>query len=176
MIEYHDKEWGVPVHDDRKLFEFLVLDTFQAGLSWRTILNKREGFDKAFAHFETQAVAQFGPSDVERLMSNAAIVRNRRKIEGTLINARLVIQIQDEFGSLDNFIWNMIPAGTHPSYATSDLVPATTADSDLMSKRMREYGFKFVGSTMCYAFMQGAGLVNDHLTSCYRYSQLFDPV
>lgn len=177
MIKYHDEEWGVPVHDDRKLFEFLVLDAFQAGLSWRIILNKRAGFDAALAHFEPAVVATLGPVDVERLMKDPSIVRNRRKIEATIAGAQLVLSIQKEFGSLDAFIWQ--PSGgkiTDNRLEAIEQVPSTSADSDALSSRMREYGFKFFGSTVCYAFMQGAGLVNDHLVSCFRHRELSEGV
>jgi DNA-3-methyladenine glycosylase I len=173
MIAYHDTEWGVPVHDDRKLFEYLVLDAFQAGLSWRIILNKRAGFDAAFEHFEPAKVAQFGPPDIDRLMSDTSIVRNRRKIEATIANALLVIKIQKDYGSLGAFLWG--PSNGQAiscGYETSNLVPTTTKASDEMSKRLKDYGFKFFGPTVCYAFMQGAGFVNDHLRSCFRYSEL----
>jgi DNA-3-methyladenine glycosylase I len=173
MIRYHDEEWGVPVHDDRKLFEFMVLDAFQAGLSWRIILNKRAGFDTAFRHFEPAVVAAMTPGDVERLMQDTAIVRNRRKIEATISNARAVVNIQQDFGSLDQYLWSMVNGHTVVgSHESLDGVPATSQMSDDMSAALKGRGLRFFGSTVCYAFIQGAGLVNDHLVSCFRYREI----
>jgi DNA-3-methyladenine glycosylase I len=170
MIQYHDEEWGVPVHDDRKLFEFLVLDAFQAGLSWRTVLYKRDAFRKAFANFDYKKVARFDEYEEEELMQNAGIIRNRLKIKGTISNARLFIAIQKEFGSFDKYIWQFTKGKTlNGRRKTSAEIPATSPESDAMSEDLRKRGFKFVGSTICYAFMQAAGMVNDHLTSCYCY-------
>jgi DNA-3-methyladenine glycosylase I len=173
MIEYHDTEWGVPLHDDRRLFEFLVLEGAQAGLSWQTILNKRENFRQAFDRFDPQKVAAYGPAEIERLMGDAGIIRNRLKIEATILNARLFLEAQAEFGTFDSFIWQF--TGGKPLVNTiktqSDL-PAFTAESDAMSRELRRRGFKFVGSTICYAHMQATGMVNDHLTSCFRYHQV----
>lgn len=173
MIHYHDTEWGVPVHDDQKHFEFLILDANQAGLSWRTILYKRSNFERAFAGFDVQKVAQFTEADIERLMQDAGIIRNRLKITAALINARQFIEIQQEFGSFDNFIWGFVD--DRPINATRQEngdVPATSPEAIAMSKELLRRGFKFVGPTICYAYMQAAGLVNDHLASCFRHSEL----
>lgn len=170
MIRYHDEEWGVPVHDDRKLFEFLVLDAFQAGLSWRTILYKRETFRKAFANFDAGKVARFDDARVEALMQDTGIIRNRLKIKGTITNAALFLEVQKEFGTFDKYIWQFTGGKTITNkWKTTDKVPATSQESDAMSADLRKRGFKFVGSTICYAFMQAAGMINDHLTSCFRY-------
>ena len=170
MIEYHDTEWGVPVHDDRKLFEFLVLDAFQAGLSWRTILYKRENFRKAFSDFDFEKIARYRQSSVDRLLKDAGIVRNRQKIAATMTNAKAFLEIRKEFGSFDKYIWQFTNGTTiHNGCKTLEHIPATSPESDAMSKDLKKRGFKFVGSTICYAFMQAAGMVNDHLTSCFRY-------
>lgn len=167
MIRYHDEEWGVPVHDDRKLFEFLVLDAFQAGLSWRTILHKRESFRKAFAGFDYKKVAKFDEARQDALMQDAGIIRNRLKIKGTVENARRFMEIQKEFGSFDRYIWQFTGGRTLNGRRKSNSeIPATSPESDAMSADLRKRGFKFVGSTICYAFMQAAGMVNDHLISC----------
>lgn len=167
--QYHDEEWGSPVHDDRLLFEFLVLESFQAGLSWLTILKKRENFRKAFAAFDVQKVAAFTEADIERLMQDAGIVRNRLKIVAAINNAQRFIEIQDEFGSFDAYIWQFTggkPIINYPQ--TMRDLPAKTAISDAMSRDMGKRGFKFRGSTICYAFMQAVGMVDDHLASCWR--------
>ena len=172
MMAYHDNEWGVPVHDDRKLFEFMVLDAFQAGLSWSTILNKRENFRKAFDDFDPNKIARYTSRKVERLLQDAGIVRNRMKVEATVANAKTLLQIQKE-GSFDELIWGFV--GGKPiqnSWSAMKQIPAKTAESDEMSKTLKKMGFKFVGSTICYAFMQAAGLVNDHKTSCFRFKPL----
>ncbi len=167
MIKYHDEEWGVPVHDDRKLFEFLVLDAFQAGLSWRTILYKRDAFRKAFANFDYKKVAKFDEAKEEVLMQDAGIIRNKLKIKGTITNARLFMDVQKEFGSFDKYIWQFTGGKTIDGKRklTSE-IPAVSPESDAMSADLRKRGFKFVGSTICYAFMQAAGMINDHLVSC----------
>lgn len=167
MIKYHDEEWGVPVHDDRKLFEFLVLDAFQAGLSWRTILYKRDAFRKAFANFDYKKVAKFDEAKEEALMQDAGIIRNKLKIKGTITNARLFMDVQKEFGSFDKYIWQFTGGKTIDGKRklTSE-IPAVSPESDAMSADLRKRGFKFVGSTICYAFMQAAGMINDHLVSC----------
>jgi DNA-3-methyladenine glycosylase I len=169
MIEYHDTEWGVPRHDDRRLFEFLILEGAQAGLSWETILRKREAYRKAFAQFDPKKVAKFDQAKIESLMSNAGIVRNRLKIAGTVKNAKAFLDVQREFGSFDSYIWRFV--GNEPMHnrrkAMSD-VPAKTPESDAMSKDLKQRGFTFVGSTICYAFMQAVGLVDDHMASCFR--------
>ena len=169
-IAYHDKEWGVPVHDDRVLFEFLVLEGAQAGLSWSTILRKRENYRKAFAGFDANKVARFTPARMKLLMKNEGIVRNRLKIESTVSNARAFLAVQKEFGSFDRYLWRFV--GGKPlrnSRTRLKGIPARTVESDALSKDLRRRGFRFVGSTICYAFMQAVGMVNDHLVSCYRY-------
>jgi len=168
IIAYHDDEWGVPVHDDAKHFEFLVLDAFQAGLSWKTILHRREGFRKAFANFDVNKVAKFTDKQVEKLMLDEKIIRNRLKITGSVKNAKAFITLQKEFGSFDKYIWqftgNKIIDGKRK---TPGDVPATSVESDAMSKDLKKRGFTFVGSTICYAYMQAAGLINDHLKNCF---------
>ena len=173
MCEYHDTEWGVPVHDDTKLYEFLVLDAAQAGLSWRTVLHKRAGYRKAFANFDYKKVAKFTQGDVERLLQDSGIIRNRLKINSAIINANRLLAVQEEFGSFDKYIWSFV--GGSPiknQHALEGQLPATTAESDAMSRDMKRRGFKFVGSTICYAFMQAAGLVNDHEVDCFRYNRV----
>lgn len=170
---YHDEEWGVPVHDDRRHFEFLVLESAQAGLSWLTILKKREGYREAFADFDAARVARFTDKHVAKLLTNPAIVRNRLKIEAAVNNARLFIDLQKELGSFDQFAWSFVggkpKVNRHKTLAT---VPATTPESDAFSKTLKKRGFKFVGSTVIYAHMQATGLVNDHLTSCFRHKDV----
>ena len=173
MVTYHDEEWGVPVHDDRKLFEFLVLDAFQAGLSWSTILNKRENFRKAFANFEPEKIAGFTERKIERLLLDKGIVRNRPKVTATVANAKAFLKIQDECGSFDSFVWQFVGGSPKKNrWRSMGQVPASTRESDAMSKALKERGLKFVGSTICYAFMQAAGMVNDHKVSCFRYKQV----
>jgi DNA-3-methyladenine glycosylase I len=173
MVAYHDVEWGVPVHDDRKLFEFMVLDAFQAGLSWSTILNKRENFRQAFDDFEPHKVARYARRRIERLLADPGIVRNRLKVEATVSNARAFLRIQEEIGSFDPFIWQFVGGETRQNrWRSLRQLPAKTKQSDAMSKALKERGFKFVGSTICYAFMQAAGMVNDHIVSCFRYKEL----
>jgi len=170
MMAYHDEEWGVPVTDDYKHFEFLVLDCFQAGLSWRTILHKRENFRKAFAKFDYKKVAKFGDKEFERLMNDAGIVRNRLKILGSIQNAKMMIEVQKEFGSFNEYIWQFTKGKQlNSKIAAMKQIPAKTEVSDAMSKDLLKRGFKFVGSTICYAYMQAAGMVNDHETSCHRH-------
>jgi len=172
-IKYHDEEWGVPVHDDNKLFEFLLLDAFQAGLSWTTILKKRENFRIAFDNFDAKVIAEYGENKVNELMQNKGIIRNQLKIRSTIKNAQLFLGIQKEFGSFDSYIWKFTNGSTiiNNWHSNSD-VPATSHESENMSKDLKKRGFKFVGSTICYAFMQAAGMVNDHLTNCYRYNEI----
>ncbi len=173
MIEYHDTEWGLPLHDDRRLFEFLILEGAQAGLSWQTILNKRENFRQSFDSFDPLKVAAYGPADIERLMSNAGIIRNRLKIASAILNAHKFLEAQAEFGTFDRFIWQFI--GGKPlvnALQTQAELPAISTESDAMSKELRRRGFKFVGSTICYALMQATGMVNDHLVGCFRYSEV----
>ena len=172
-VEYHDREWGVPIHDDRLLFEHLVLDGAHAGLSWLTILRVRDGYRRAFDNFEIATVAAHTPADVERLMADPGIVRNRRKIESAIQNARAALKIIAEFGSLDAFLWSYV--GGKPiqnAWRSLEDLPACSEVSDRMSKDLKKRGFNFVGSTICYAFMQASGLVNDHLVSCFRHREL----
>ena len=173
MLQYHDKEWGVPVHDDQTLFEFLTLEGAQAGLSWQTILNKRENYRKAFDSFRPERVAKYTGSDVERLLGDPGIVRNRLKIEATITNASKLLEMRKEFGSFDKYVWGFIGGKPimHRFSSLSD-TPAETAESEIMSKGLRKQGFRFVGSTICYAFMQAVGMVNDHTTNCFRYNKV----
>ncbi len=170
---YHDKEWGVPVHDDRKLFEFLVLDGFQAGVSWSIVLNKRENFRKAFHNFNARKIAKYTARDTKRLLADAGIIRNRLKIAAAISNAQRFLAVQKEFGSFDKYIWQFV--GGKPKknrFRSLKQIPATSKESDAMSKDLKARGFKFVGSTICYAFMQAAGMVNDHTTDCFRHKQV----
>jgi DNA-3-methyladenine glycosylase I len=171
--EYHDEEWGMPVHDDRKMFEMLILEGFQAGLSWITILRKRENFRKAFKNFDARKVARFGKTDVTRLMKDAGIIRNRLKIEGAITNARCFLQVQKEFGSFDQYIWQFTGNQTlrHPKGVTRKTMRPTSPESDALSKDLKQRGFKFVGSTVCYAHMQATGMVDDHVIDCFRYRE-----
>jgi DNA-3-methyladenine glycosylase I len=173
LLEYHDLEWGVPEHDDRALFELLTLEGAQAGLSWLTILRKREGYRQAFAGFDPAAVARFGDRDVERLLGDSGIVRNRLKVESTIENARRVLEVQGEHGSLDSYLWGFVDGApvVNRFRRLADL-PAETELSGSMSRDLRRRGFRFVGPTICYAFMQAAGLVNDHVVDCFRYAEL----
>jgi DNA-3-methyladenine glycosylase I len=171
MVAYHDGEWGVPSHDDRHLFEMLVLEGAQAGLSWSTILRKRAGYREAFDEFDVDRVARYTPARIERMMMNPAIVRNRAKIEGAVATARALRAARDEFGSLDRYLWSF--TGGRPivnRWRTMKQVPATSAESDAMSKALKARGCKFVGSTICYAFMQATGMVDDHVSGCWRRS------
>ena len=167
MIEYHDQEWGRPLHDDKKLFEFLVLESFQAGLSWRTVLHKRENFRKAFANFDAKKVSKFDRKKFNSLMLDAGIIRNRLKIEAAINNAKCFLQLQKEFGSFDKYVWSFVGHKTiiNKPKSTKDL-PAKTKISDAMSEDMGKRGFKFRGSTICYAFMQAVGMVDDHIVGC----------
>lgn len=173
MIEYHDNEWGVPVHDDQKLFEFMVLDAFQAGLSWKTILHKRENFRNAFDNFDFEKIAAYDEKKIGELLTDAGIIRNKLKIRATVTNAVLFIETQKEYGSFDRYIWQFTGGKTlhmHP-VALSE-IRVSSPESDAMSKDLVKKGFKFVGTTICYAFMQAAGMVNDHTVDCYRYREL----
>lgn len=168
MIEYHDKEWGVPVHDDQKLFEFLILEGAQAGLTWQTVLNKRENYRKAFDGFQVEKIARYGTIDVERLLADSGIIRNRLKIAATIQNAKAFLEIKKEFGTFDAYVWQFV--GRRPInhiITTIKVIPTSTKESDAMSKDLFKRGFKFVGSTICYAFMQAIGMVNDHEMKCY---------
>ena len=172
-IAYHDEEWGAPVHDDRMLFEFLILEGAQAGLSWITILNKRENYRKAFDGFHAEKIARYGPRDVKRLLGDAGIVRNRLKIAATIQNAKMFLAVRAEFGNFDTYLWSFV--GGKPKqnrWRTLAEVPARTAESDAMSRDLLGRGFKFVGSTICYALMQATGMVNDHLVTCPRHTEL----
>jgi DNA-3-methyladenine glycosylase I len=176
MIDYHDTEWGVPVHDDRGLFEFLVLDWFQAGLSWLTMLNKRENFRKAFDYFDIVKVASYNKKKTERLLQDTGIVRNRMKIEATIRNAGKILEIIEKKGSLDAYLWQFTEGKTcRNSWHRLDEIPVTSAESDAMSRDMKSLGFGYSGSTMCYAFMQSVGMVNDHLVHCFRYNEVSKP-
>ncbi len=169
-VAYHDVEWGVPVHDDRILFEFLTLEGAQAGLSWETILKKREAYREAFLGFDPSRVARFTPARIERLLTNEGIVRNRLKIQSTVGNARAFVAVQREFGSFDAWLWDFVGGAPRVNRRRSlRAIPPRTAKSDALSRELQRRGFKFVGSTICYAFMQAVGLVNDHVTGCFRY-------
>jgi DNA-3-methyladenine glycosylase I len=170
LMAYHDEEWGVPSHDDQALFELLVLEGFQAGLSWRTILAKRDNFCRAFDGWDADRIAAYGPDDVARLLADPGIVRNRLKVEGAVKNARAYLRVREERGSFDGYVWSFVGGATlvKPVPATLAEVPASTPESDVLSKGLKRHGFTFVGTTICYAFMQGAGLVNDHLAGCFR--------
>ena len=173
MIAYHDNEWGVPVHNDKLHFEFLILDAFQAGLSWRTILYKRENFREAFDGFDVERVARYGKRDVNRLLKNEGIIRNRLKVATSITNAQAFIDIQNEYGSFDEFVWNFVGGETiQNAWVSMKHLPAKTKESDAMSEELKERGMKFVGSTILYAYMQAAGMVNDHEVGCYRHAEL----
>jgi DNA-3-methyladenine glycosylase I len=173
MVAYHDTEWGVPVHDDRKHFEFLVLDAFQAGLSWAIVLNKRENFRRALDGFDPVRIARYRAARIARLVQDPGIIRNRQKIAATVANARAFLAVQKEWGSFDAFVWGFVDgAPQRNSWKTLRQVPARTDASDSLSRALKERGFGFVGSTICYAYMQAAGLVNDHLVSCFRRTQV----
>ena len=173
MRAYHDEEWGVPLHDDRALFEFLILEGAQAGLSWQTVLNKRDNYRKAFDNFDPAKVARYTPKRVEKLLNNAGIIRNRLKVESSISNAKAFLAVKKEFGSFDTYVWQFVGGETKKnSFKSMSQIPATTAESDTFSKDLKKRGFRFVGSTICYAFMQAVGMVNDHTTNCFRYKQV----
>jgi DNA-3-methyladenine glycosylase I len=170
---YHDNEWGVPINDDRSLFEFLILEGAQAGLSWSIILKKREGYRKAFNNFDARKISKYSEADISRLLHNSEIIRNRLKISATITNARAFLQLQKEFGSFDNYIWQFVKGKTiRNSWKKITDIPSNTPESDAMSKDLKRRGFKFVGTTICYAFMQAVGMVNDHVVGCFRYREL----
>lgn len=172
-LAYHDEEWGVPSHDDRHLFEMLVLEGAQAGLSWSTILRKREGYRRAFLRFDAERVARFGKRDIDRLLADPGIVRNRLKVESAVANARAILDVRDEQGSLDVYLWTFV--GGRPKrnrFRRLSDIPAITDESKAMSKDLKRRGFKFVGATVCYAFMQATGMVLDHVASCFRYQEI----
>ena len=171
-LAYHDEEWGVPLHDDARLFEMLTLEGAQAGLSWSTILHKREGYRRAFAGFDAAKVARFTDAKVERLLQDPSIVRNRLKVASTVANARATLAVRDEFGSLDTYLWGLVGGAPLVNRWRGGDIPAETPVSRAMSKDLKRRGFRFVGPTVCYAFMQATGMVNDHVTSCFRYAEL----
>jgi DNA-3-methyladenine glycosylase I len=173
MVAYHDTEWGVAVHNDRKLFEFMVLDAMQAGLNWRIVLQKRRDFKQALDGFNPKKVAKYDDQDLARLLETPGIIRNRQKLTASITNARQVLAVQKEFGSLDSYLWQFV--NNKPlvnTWKKTEQIPATSPESEAMSRALIKRGFKFVGPTICYAFMQAAGLVNDHLASCFRYQEL----
>jgi len=173
MIRYHDEEWGVPVHDDGRLFEFLILEGAQAGLSWETILNKRENYCAAFDGFDAQRVARYDRRKIAQLLKNPGIVRNRLKVASAVRNAQALLRVQEEFGSFDRYVWQFVDGRPRVNSWKAHLrVPARTAESDAMSKALKKRGFNFVGSTICYAFMQAVGMVNDHMVECFRHSAI----
>ena len=175
MMAYHDEEWGVPVHDDRKLFEFMVLDAFQAGLSWKTILYKRENFRKAFDNFQPEIISKYEGHKISKLLNDAGIIRNRLKIQATVTNAQKFLEVQKEFGTFDKYIWQFTEGKTKVNnWVELNQIPAISPESDEMSKDLKKRGFKFVGSTICYAFMQAAGMVNDHMFYCNRWQKIND--
>jgi DNA-3-methyladenine glycosylase I len=170
MLRYHDEEWGVPVHDDRHLFEMLILEGAQAGLSWNTILNKRENYRRAFDGFDFEKVARYGDAETKRLLADAGIVRNRAKVAATIGNASALLAVREEFGSFDAYIWRFVGgAPRRNAFRSLGELPASTPESDAMSKELKRRGFRFAGSTICYAFMQAVGMVNDHEVGCFRY-------
>lgn len=170
---YHDKEWGVPLHDDNKLFELLILEGAQAGLSWHTVLSRREEYRKAFKGFDPTKVARFGPNEIAEFLNNPGLIRNRAKLESAVKNAQAFLKIQEEHGSFNKYIWQFVDGKPlQNAWTKLEQVPAQTAQSQAMSKELKKRGFNFVGPTICYAFMQATGMVNDHLTSCFRYDQL----
>jgi len=173
MIEYHDREWGVPLHNDKKLFEFLILEGAQAGLAWQTILNRRETYRKAFDNFDLGKIAKYTQKNISSLLKDAGIIRNRLKIEAAITNAQKFLEIQKDFGSFDKYIWQFVNYKTIKNkFKSLNEIPASTKESDLMSKDLKKMGFRFVGPTICYAFMQAVGIVNDHLTGCFRYNEV----
>ncbi len=177
MIKYHDDEWGVPNHDDRKWFEYITLDAFQAGLSWAIVLNKRENFRKAFNNFDPKIIAEYDQVKVEELIQDAGIIRNKLKINATISNAKVFLDVQKEFAGFDNYIWRFVngkPIVNHWKFITN--LPASTSESDKLSTDLKKRGFKFVGTTICYAFMQSAGMVNDHLVTCFRYKEIIEDI
>ena len=176
-VSYHDDEWGVPVHDDRRLFEFLVLEGAQAGLSWLTILKKRGNYRKAFDDFDVERIARYGQPDITRLLLDPGIVRNRLKIEAAIKNARGVLSIREEYGTLDTYLWGYVDGiSTQNTWTRMADLPAQTKASDQMSKDLKKRGFNFVGSTICYSFMQAVGMVNDHMADCFRYKEIAENI
>jgi DNA-3-methyladenine glycosylase I len=173
MIAYHDTEWGVPVHDDRRLFEFMVLDAMQAGLNWRIVLQKRQSFHHALNGFDVRKIAKYGDRDLDRLLGTEGIIRNRLKLAASITNAQAALKVQQEFGSLDSYLWQFVNGKPIVNAWNRDSqIPAQSPGAEAMSKDLKRRGFKFVGPTICYAFMQAAGLVNDHVVGCFRYAPL----
>jgi len=173
MIQYHDEEWGVPNHDDRKWFEYITLDAFQAGLSWSIVLNKRENFRKALDNFEPTKIAEYNQSNIDELVQDVGIIRNKLKINATISNAKAFIEIQTEFGTFDKYIWQFVNGKTiNNKWNSIEDLPASTPESDILSTDLKKRGFKFVGTTICYAFMQSAGMINDHLVYCFRHKEI----
>ena len=176
-IKYHDEEWGVPVHDDRKLFEMIILEGAQAGLSWSTILKRRENYRKAFDNFDPEKVVDYGEEKIEKLLQNEGIIRNRLKIESAVNNAKQFLKIQDEFGSFDNYIWKFVDGSPIiKEWRSIKDIPAKTDTAEDMAKDLKKKGFKFIGPTICYAFMQSVGMVNDHTVDCFRYEEINDMI
>jgi len=172
-VDYHDREWGLPLHDDRALFEFLILEGAQAGLSWETILKKRENYRLAMDHFDVEKVARYDRRKIRSLLADPGIIRNRLKVEAAIANAQAALWVRDEFGNLDAYLWRFVDHRPKVNrWRSMSQIPATTAQSDTMSRELRQRGFRFVGPTICYAFMQAVGMVNDHLVSCFRHTQL----
>tara|TARA_B110000116_G_scaffold32136_1_gene24357 strand:+ start:2885 stop:3451 length:567 start_codon:yes stop_codon:yes gene_type:complete len=170
--QYHDEEWGVPLHDDTRLFKFLILEGAQAGLSWETILKKREGYREAFDQFDAEKIAKYSDDKIESLLQNPNIIRNRLKVKSAVLNAQLFLEVQKEYGSFDTYIWQFIGGKTIQNrFKKISQLPANTLESDAMSKSLKKRGFKFIGTTICYAFMQATGMVNDHVVSCFRYKE-----
>ena len=173
MVKYHDREWGVPVHNDKKLFEFLLLEGFQAGLSWRTILYKRENFRKAFDNFDFNKIARYNKSKINSLLRNEGIIRNKLKVESAITNAKALLQVRKEYGTFDKYIWDFVNGkAINNKYKSIKELPARTELSDLISKDLKKRGFKFVGTTIIYAHMQATGMVNDHITNCFRFKEI----
>ncbi len=173
MIEYHDKEWCIPLHNDKKLFEFLILEGAQAGLTWQTILNRRENYRRAFDNFDPEKIARYTQKDISLLLKDAGIIRNRLKIAAAIINAQKFLEIKKEFGSFDKYIWQFVNHKTIKNkFKSLNDIPASTKESEAMSKELKKLGFRFVGPTICYAFMQAVGMVNDHLAGCFRYNEV----
>lgn len=173
MLKYHDREWGVPVHNDRRLFEFLILEGAQAGLSWNTILNKRRNYRRAFDNFDVNKIAKYSQKDINRLLKDEGIIRNRLKVKATVENAKRFIEVQNEYGSFDRYIWQFV--GGKPienKFKKISELPAQTKEAEAMSRDLKKRGFRFVGPTICYAFMQAVGMVNDHTTDCFRYREI----
>jgi DNA-3-methyladenine glycosylase I len=176
MVAYHDAEWGVPLHDDQKLFEFMVLDAMQAGLNWRIVLGKRQDFAKALDGFDLQRVAEYGDQDLARLVATEGIIRNRQKLAASITNAQAALKVQQAFGSLDSYLWQFVDGRPIINgWTEGSQIPARSPEAEAMSRDLKSRGFKFVGPTICYAFMQAAGLVNDHLISCFRFAEVANP-